>query len=260
MNEKSGQDSAPSQRNCVLVTGGSRGIGRAITTHLVAEGWKVAFTYRAAEAEAQALSDSLNASVGDGTVVARAFQFDLRDRARPKELVETIEETFGPLEALVNNAGIQHGQLLAMTSDDAWDETIDTNLGGTFRVCRAVVPRMVRRRRGAIVNLSSLGAIRGVAGQTAYAASKAGVLALSRSLAREMGKRNLRVNAVIPGYVETDMTRGLPEKAVAALRSQEVLRAGTSDSAIADAVAFLLSERASSITGQSLTVDSGASI
>jgi 3-oxoacyl-[acyl-carrier protein] reductase len=136
---------------------------------------------------------------------------------------------------------------------------LDTNLGGLFRCCRAVLRGMMVRRRGVIVNVSSLSALHGVAGQGAYAASKAGVLGLTRSLAREAGKRGVRVNAVVPGFVPTDLTAGLPEAAVASLRAGECLPRGVTPEDVAQAVVFLLSDRAAAITGQSLVVDAGAS-
>ncbi|HEX6862047.1 MAG TPA: SDR family oxidoreductase, partial [Thermoanaerobaculia bacterium] len=160
---------------------------------------------------------------------------------------------------LVNNAGIRRESLLALTSDEDWDAVIDVNLGGLFRCCRAVLRGMMVRRRGAIVNVSSLSALHGVAGQAAYAASKAGILGLTRSLAREVGKRGVRVNAVVPGFVPTDLTAGLPEAAVQMLRAGECLPGGVSAAGVAGAVLFLLSDGASAITGQTLVVDAGAS-
>jgi 3-oxoacyl-[acyl-carrier protein] reductase len=233
-----------------LVTGGGRGIGRAIAGRLLADGWTVAVTWRS---QRDAAAELEAAHPG----AARAFQLDLCDRERPARLVAEVEDQLGPILALVNNAGVQRSELLAMTSDDAWDEVVDTNLGGAFRCTREVLRAMVGRRRGSIVNIASLSALHGVAGHAAYAASKAGLVAMTRCVAREMGRRSIRVNAVVPGYVATDMTAGLSEQAVAALRSRECLRRGTPAGAVADAVAFLVSERAASITGQVLTVDAG---
>jgi 3-oxoacyl-[acyl-carrier protein] reductase len=235
-----------------LVTGGSRGIGRAIVERLVEDGWAVAFTWRSDEARARAVEE---ASAGK----ARAFVLDARDRGRPRELVGEIEAALGALDGLVNNAGIQRESLLAMTPDAEWDEVLDVNLGCVFRCCRAVLPGMVGRRRGAIVNVASLSALHGRPGQAAYAASKAGVVGLTRSLSREMGKRGIRVNAVLPGFVPTGMTDELAPEVVAALRAGESLKGGTSARAVADTVAFLLSDRAASVTGQALVVDAGAS-
>jgi 3-oxoacyl-[acyl-carrier protein] reductase len=239
------------QDRVALVTGGSRGIGRAIVARLAGDGWRVGFTYRHDESAAAAVAAS---SPG-----ATAYRLDLADPAAPKAVVEAVEEQLGPIRGLVNNAGVQASQLLAMTGDDLWRDVLDVNLGGAFRCARAVLPGMVRRRAGAIVNVSSLSALRGVSGQSAYGASKAGLLALTRSLAREMGRRNIRVNAVVPGFVATDMTASLPAPAVAALRQVECLAAGTTAEDVADAVVFLLSDRASAITGQCLCVDAGAS-
>jgi 3-oxoacyl-[acyl-carrier protein] reductase len=241
----------------VLVTGGSRGLGRAVVEALLAEdpGRAVAFTWRAGEAEARVLEEAA-AAAGRR---AKAFQLDLADRGRPDDLVAEVEEALGPVAALVNNAGIRREGLLALTSDADWDAVLDVNLGGLFRCCRAVLRGMMHRRRGAIVNIASLSALRGVAGQGAYAASKAGILGLTRSLAREVGKRGVRVNAVVPGFVATDLTAGVPEAAVAMLRSAECLPGGVSAAAVADAVLFLLSDRAAAITGQDLAVDAGAS-
>jgi len=234
----------------VLVTGGSRGIGRAVVEVLCAEGRPVAFTWRSKEKEAREVEERTGAV---------ALPYDLSDRARPSALVEETEDRLGPLFGLVNNAGFQRSELLAMTSDASWDATIDGNLGGAFRCCRAALRSMVRRRSGAIVNVASLSARHGVAGLSAYAASKAGILAMTRCLAREMGKRNVRVNAVVPGFVATEMTGALPAAAVEGLRAGECLARGATTDAIAHAVAFLLSERAASITGQEIVVDAGAS-
>jgi 3-oxoacyl-[acyl-carrier protein] reductase len=234
----------------VLVVGGSRGIGRVVVERLAAEGLRVAFTWRAAEAAASELAERTR---------AKPFPFDLRDRTRAAALVEEIEAVVGPLAGLVNNAAARRDQLLAATSDDDWEDVVDANLGGVFRVCRAVLPGMLRRRAGAIVNVASLSAYRGLAGQAAYAASKAGILALTRVLARECGRRRVRVNAVVPGFVATDFVSDVPEEAVAALRTSECLPGGTSPADVADAIRFLLSDGASAITGQAIVVDSGAS-
>jgi 3-oxoacyl-[acyl-carrier protein] reductase len=236
----------------VLVTGGSRGIGRAIVDALVAGGRSVAFTYAQDETSARAVEEESGGK-------ARAFQLDLQDRGRPRTLVPEVEAAMGELEGLVNNAGVRRESILAMTSDHDWDLVIDVNLGGVFRCCRAVLPGMIHRRRGAIVNVSSLSAIRGLSGQTAYAATKAGLLGLTRALAREVGRKGVRVNAVLPGLVATDLTSSLPEGVTSFLRSTECLPQGTRPTDVAAAVRFLLSEASCSITGQALVVDAGAS-
>lgn len=236
----------------VLVTGGNRGIGRAIVEAALTDGWRVAFTYRTGDVQAQ---EVVTASTGR----AMAFPLDLHQRDAPARLVKRIETEMGHIEGLVNNAAVKRESLLALMPDHGWEEAMDVNVGGPFRCCRAVLPLMMHRRRGTIVNVASLSALRGVAGQSAYAASKSALLGLTRSLAREMGKRNIRVNAVLPGFVETDMTKALSVETVSVLRSHECLPRGTSVHDVANLVAFLLSERASAITGQAMSVDSGAS-
>jgi 3-oxoacyl-[acyl-carrier protein] reductase len=238
-------------KRTALVTGGNRGIGRAIVEALATDGWTVAFTWRSDEAAAR--------SVEGAVAEAKAFPLDLRDRARPAALIAEVESSLGPIGALVNNAGLQRDSLLALTSDEQWDEVLDVNAGGVFRCCRAVLPGMIKRRAGAIVNVASLSAIRGRPGQAAYAASKAAVVGLTRSLSREIGRRNVRVNAVLPGFVVTEMTSALPPEVVDELRGMESLKTGTDVQAVAEVVAFLASERASAVTGQTLVVDSGAS-
>jgi len=233
-----------------LVTGGTKGIGRAIVEALVGAGKHVAFTWRSDKELAREVEEK---SGGAATGLA----FDLRDRSRASLVVDEVEQKLGPIAGLVNNAGIQASTLLALTTDETWDEILDINLGGAFRMTREVLRHMVSRRRGAIVNVSSLSALHGVPGHAAYAASKAGLIAMTRCVAREMGRRNIRVNAVIPGYVTTDMTSGLPDSSVQTLRSGEVLTSGTDVASVAEAVVFLLSDGARSITGQSIIVDAG---
>jgi len=235
----------------ILITGGSRGIGRALVEILTSEGRRVAFTYHVREDAARELEGEVGADR------ARGYQFALADRGRPEALVERVETELGPIAGLVNNAAIESSQLLAMMSDATWDEILDHNLGGTFRMTRAVLRRMVSLRRGSIVNVASLSALRGVAGQTAYAASKAGLLAMTRCLAREMGRRRIRVNAVVPGFVATEMTAHLDEATVTRLRDPECLPDGTGPDAVAATIAFLLSDRAAAITGQTVVVDAG---
>jgi len=238
----------------VLVTGGGRGIGRAVVEALLADDpeTRVALTWARDEAAARGVEE---ASGGR----ARAFHLDLADPRRPEDLVSEVEEALGDVDALVNNAGMRREGLLAMTSDADWHEVLDLNLGGAFRCCRAVARGMVARRRGAVVNVSSLAALHAVAGQAAYAAAKAGLLAMTRVLAREVGRRGVRVNAVVPGFVATDMTSDLPEAKRQALTAAECLPTGVRAEDVAGAILFLLSERAAGITGQSLVVDAGAS-
>ena len=234
----------------VLVVGGTGGLGRAIVERLRREDHGVAFTYVDAGTEAGRLSRYTGAS---------AHALDLRDPASIERAIAAVESALGPLDGLVNAAGVRQDGLAALTSDADWERVVGINLGGVFRCCRAVLPGMVTRRRGAIVNVASLSALHGVPGQAAYAASKAGLVGLTRSLAREVGRRGIRVNAVVPGFVPTRMTEALPPAAVEELRRHECLPDGVTPAAVADAVEFLLSSRASAITGQCLVVDAGAS-
>lgn len=238
-------------KGAVLVTGGSRGIGRAVVRVLVAEGRRVAFTYRDGEEAARALESE---SAG----LARAWRFDLRDRARPGAIVPEIEAALGPIDGLVNNAAIRRDALLAAIPDADWDDVVDANLGGAFRCCRAVLPGMITRRRGSIVNVSSLTAMRGVAGQASYGAAKAGLIGMTKSLAREVGRRNVRVNAVVPGLVMTEMVADTPPDRLEELRAIEALPSGTRPEDVAAMIGFLLSDRARAITGQALLVDAGS--
>ncbi len=236
----------------ILVTGGSRGIGRALVETLVSDGRCVAFTWKEHEDAALEIE---RASGG----LARPFRFDASDREGPFPLVDSVEASLGPIEGLVNNIGIRRDALLAATPDSDWDAVLDANLGAAFRLCRAVLPRMISRRRGSIVNVSSLTALRGVAGQTAYGAAKAGLIGMTRSLAREVGRRGIRVNTVIPGLVMTDMVAGASPEALARLREAECLPGGTTPRDVARVIAFLLSDAAAAVTGQSLVVDAGSS-
>lgn len=235
----------------VLVTGGTRGIGRAVVRALLDEGRSVAFTYREGENAARQIVDAAHGR-------ARAFALALEDRARPGDLVPEIERALGPIVGLVNNAAIRRDALLAATPDADWDDVIDANLGGAFRCCRAVLPGMIARREGSIVNVSSLTAVRGIAGQTAYGASKAGLIGLTKSLAREVGKRGVRVNAVVPGLVMTEMIADTPPEKLLALRAIEALPSGTTPEDVAAIIGFLLSDRAKAITGQAIHVDAGS--
>ena len=235
-----------------LVTGGSRGIGHAIVARLVHDGFLVAFTWRRDEAAAQEVE-------AEFAGVAKPFQLALEEAGRPDALMREVEAAMGPIAVLVNNAGERTPSLLALTSDARWNATLDSNLGGTFRCCRATLRGMVARRAGVIVNLGSLAATSGVPGEAAYAAAKAGIVALTQTLAREVGRFGIRVNAVVPGLVVTDMTRELPESGIAALRARECLPGGTPPEAVAGAVSFLVSESAAAITGQAIVVDAGAS-
>lgn len=237
----------------ILVTGGGRGIGAAIVRRLAGDGFRVAFTHRDAHAGARELEAACAGA-------AKGFVLDLRDRLRPAALVEEVESALGPIRGLVNNAGIRKDALLAMTPDGDWDDVLDVNLGGAFRCCRAVLPRMIAARRGgSIVNVASLTALHGVSGQTAYGAAKAGLIGMTRSLAREVGRREIRVNAVVPGFVATEMVSALAPEVVSALRATECLPRGTSPDDVAGVVAWLLSDRAAAVTGQVVVVDAGSS-
>jgi 3-oxoacyl-[acyl-carrier protein] reductase len=227
-----------------LVTGASRGIGRAIASELAAAGASVVVGYRSGQAEAEALA----AEIG-----GRAIQADVANADEARRLVEEA----GDLDILVNNAGLTRDGLLARMSDEDWRVVLETNLSSVFYTCRAVTRPMMKRRAGAIVNISSIVGVHGNWGQTNYAASKAGIIGFTKSLAKELGARNVRANVVAPGYVQTQLTEVLPEEATAAmLESTPLGRLGDPED-VARAVRFLCSEAASFITGEVLLVDGG---
>jgi 3-oxoacyl-[acyl-carrier protein] reductase len=227
-----------------LVTGASRGIGAAVARELARAGAAVVIGYRAGQQEAEALA----AEIG-----ARAVQADVSSAADAQRLVEEA----GDLDILVNNAGLTRDGLLARMSDEDWDEVIGTNLSSVFYTCRAVCRPMMKKRAGSIVNISSVVGVHGNWGQTNYAASKAGIIGFTKSLARELGSRNVRANVVAPGYVKTRLTDVLPEEATAAmLQNTPLARLGEPED-VAGAVRFLCSDEASFITGDVLLVDGG---
>ena len=227
-----------------LVTGASRGIGRAIATELAAAGASVVLGYRSGREEAEALAVELG---------ARAVQADVSSAEDAAKLVAEA----GNVDILVNNAGLTRDGLLARMSDDDWRTVIETNLSSVFYTCRAVCRPMMKKRAGSIVNISSIVGVHGNWGQTNYAASKAGIIGFTKSLARELGSRNVRANVVAPGYVKTQLTDVLPEEATAAMLEQTPLGRLGEPEDIAGAVRFLCSDAASFITGEVILVDGG---
>jgi len=235
-----------------LVTGGSRGIGEGIAKRLAGAGAEVVLTARTIEA-AETVAEAIRADGGKATGIA----LDISDAASVEACVGDVLARHEKIDILVNNAGITRDNLLMRMKPDDWESVIATNLGGTYRMCRAVVPKMVRARYGRIVNISSVVGTLGNPGQANYAATKAGVEAFSRSLARELASRNITVNNVAPGFIDTDMTRALDEKQRDALLSQIPLgRLGTPQD-VADAVAFLVGSGAGYVTGVTLHVNGG---
>jgi 3-oxoacyl-[acyl-carrier protein] reductase len=233
-----------------LVTGGSRGIGRALAGELAAAGARVAVVARDA-ARAQAAAAELP---GEGH---RGFGCDVADSGAVNELVKTVEAEMGGLEILVNNAGITEDNLLVRMSDEAWDRVLNTNLKGAFNLIRAAARGMMRRRSGRIINITSVVGITGNPGQANYAASKAGLIGLTKSVARELASRGVLCNAVAPGFIDTEMTAALPEAAREALLAQIALgRLGRPED-VACVVRFLAGPAASYVTGQTLVVDGG---
>lgn len=236
-----------------LVTGASRGIGRAIATELASQGATVIGT-ATSEAGSQAISQYL-AETREGS--GRGMVLDVNDADRCNALVSEIQKEFGSLSILVNNAGITQDQLAMRMKDEEWDAVIATNLTSVARLSRAVLRGMMKARHGRIINITSVVGSAGNAGQMNYAAAKAGVAGMSRALAREIGSRNITVNCVAPGFIDTDMTRALEEQQVSALLQQIPLARLGQPADIAAAVAFLASPQAGYITGSTLHVNGG---
>ena len=233
-----------------LVTGASRGIGAAIAKALAREGWPVGVNYRSDEDGANAVVEEITKAGGR----AKALHGDVSDPDTADALFTALEEEFGPVLVLVNNAGVRADGLAPMIDDEDWDKVLDTNLSAAFRLTRRALRPMIRSRYGRVVNIASIvGGVRGNAGQANYAASKAGLVAMTRTVAAEVAKRGVTVNAVAPGLIETDMTEGIADNLLEHVPAQ---RAGTPDE-VAECVRFLASEGAAYVNGVCLTVDGG---
>ena len=245
---------ATGRNQVALVTGASRGIGHAIAAELARRGYAVIGT-STSESGAQLITDAL--CDGANSEACHGIRLDVTDAAELETAIDAIVKRHGGLHVLVNNAGITRDNLSMRMKDDDWDAVLDTNLKAVFRASRAVIRPMMKQRYGRIINITSVVGASGNAGQANYAAAKAGVAGMTRSLARELGSRNITVNCVAPGFIDTDMTRALPQEQTSALQKQIPLGRLGQPADIAHAVAFLASAHAGYITGTELHVNGG---
>ncbi|MFI5141590.1 MAG: 3-oxoacyl-[acyl-carrier-protein] reductase [Bacteroidia bacterium] len=236
-----------------IITGASRGIGHGIALAFAKQGANVAFTYLSSDEKAKALEAEL-AAFG---VKAKGYKSDAADFKAAEELVNNVVTEFGTVDILVNNAGITRDTLLMRMSEQQWDEVINANLKSVFNLTKAVTKPMLKAKKGSIINMSSVVGVKGNAGQSNYAASKAGIIGFTKSIALELGSRNIRSNAIAPGFIETEMTAVLDEKVVQQWRDGIPLKRGGSVDDVANATVFLASDMSAYITGQTINVCGG---
>lgn len=236
-----------------LVTGGSRGIGASIVEHLVKEGADVAFTYLSSPDRATALVDQLQSH----GVRVKAYQSNASDHTQCKDLITQVIQDFGKIDILVNNAGITRDNLLVRMTEEQWDDVMNSNLKSAFNLCKYVLTPMMRQRSGSIINISSVVGVFGNAGQANYAASKAGMIGFTKSIAKEIASRNIRCNAIAPGFIETEMTHVLDEKTKENFLKSIPLGRLAQATEVANVVSFLASDQSSYITGQVISVCGG---
>jgi len=241
------------QDKVVLITGASRGIGKSIAEECVKHGAKVAFSYVSSDEKARALEQELAASGG----IAKGFKSNAAVYDDAQKLVDDVVAEFGTIDVLVNNAGITRDTLLMRMSEEQWDEVINTNLKSAFNLTKAVQRPMLKARSGSIINMSSVVGVSGNAGQSNYAASKAGLIGFTKSIAQELGSRNIRCNAIAPGFIETEMTEVLDQKVVAEWRNSIPLKRGGRPEDVANLTVFLGSDMSAYITGQTINVCGG---
>ena len=241
------------QNKVALITGATRGIGRGIALKFAQEGANIAFTYVSSDEKANALEKELCAF----GIKAKAYKSDAANFKAAEELATTVVTEFGTIDILVNNAGITRDTLLMRMSEQQWDEVINANLKSVFNLTKAVQKPMLKARSGSIINMSSVVGVKGNAGQANYAASKAGIIGFTKSVALELGSRNIRSNAIAPGFIETEMTGSLDEKVVQSWRDAIPLKRGGSAEDVANLTLFLASDMSTYITGQCINVCGG---
>ncbi|WP_298952702.1 3-oxoacyl-[acyl-carrier-protein] reductase [uncultured Nonlabens sp.] len=237
----------------VIITGASRGIGKGIAQVFAQHGANIAFTYASSEGPALELEKELT----DAGVKAKAYKSNAADFKQSQELVDAVNKDFDSIDVLINNAGITKDNLLMRISEDDFDKVIEVNLKSVFNMTKAVQRTMLKQRKGSIINMSSVVGVKGNAGQTNYAASKAGIIGFSKSVALELGSRSIRCNSIAPGFIETEMTGALNEETVQNWRDGIPLKRGGTPEDVANACVFLASDLSAYITGQTLNVDGG---